>query len=62
VPVHKILSLDQNGHFQGLRFKINVEFTSVNDHLFYEHNEKNGHYEQTQITQHNQWKGNRSID
>ena len=47
VPVHKVLSLDQNVHFQGLRFKINVEFTGVNDHLFYEHNEENGHYVQT---------------
>ena len=37
--VHKVLSLDQNVHFQGLRpdthrDKINVEFTGVNDHLF----------------------------
>ena len=32
------MSLDQNVHFQGLRYKTNVEFTSVNDHLFYEHN------------------------
>jgi len=34
VSVHKVLSLNQNVHFQGLRFKINVEFTGVNDHLF----------------------------
>jgi hypothetical protein len=38
VSVHKVLSLVQNVHFQVLRFKINAEFTSVSDHLFYEHN------------------------
>ena len=41
------MCLVQNVHFRGLRNKINVEFTGLNDHLFYERNEENGHYGQT---------------